>query len=63
MHEKRGYRTGRLCITPGCYKPAGTAWSPYWCAECNAERMERITRNLEQIAADMAEGGAEGEGE
>jgi hypothetical protein len=45
------YWTGRLCIEPGCYRLAGTAWSPHWCQPCNAERMRRITRQLEALHA------------
>lgn len=44
------YQTGRKCIE-GCGRPAGTAWSPLWCFECNAERMDRIDRSLRAIAS------------
>jgi hypothetical protein len=42
--ERNGptYQTGKSCIE-GCGRPAGTAWSPYWCHPCNVERMRRIT--------------------
>lgn len=36
------HRTGKPCIESGCDRPAGTAWSPHWCFECNVERMRRI---------------------
>lgn len=49
------HHTGKPCIEPGCDKPAGTAWSPYWCMEHNAERMTRIDASLEQIAARFRE--------
>lgn len=39
------YHTGKKCIN-GCGRPAGTAWSPYWCFECNVERMRRIGNQL-----------------
>jgi hypothetical protein len=42
------YHTGKLCIE-GCGRPAGTAWSPYWCFECNVERINRINEQFEQI--------------
>jgi len=42
------YRTGKPCVE-GCGRPAGTAWSPYWCVDCNIERMRRISRNLRAI--------------
>lgn len=43
------HHTGKPCIERGCDKPAGTAWSHLWCMEHNVERMNRITRNLEEI--------------
>jgi len=43
------YHTGKKCIE--CKnKPAGTAWGPYWCFECNVKRMNRITTQLNQIS-------------
>lgn len=44
------YKTGKPCITPGCNNPAGTAWSPYWCVECNIKRMDRISKSLTGLA-------------
>lgn len=43
------HHTGKLCVE-GCGRPAGTAWSPHWCQPCNAERMDRISRNLRRMA-------------
>jgi hypothetical protein len=43
------YHTGESCITDGCENPAGTAWSPYWCFECNVQRINRISRQLEDM--------------
>lgn len=43
--------TGKLCIEK-CGRPAGTAWSPYWCQPCNAERIRRVNAGL---AAAMAQ--------
>lgn len=40
--------TGKLCIE-GCGRPAGTAWSPYWCFECNVRRIDRINTSLEGL--------------
>lgn len=40
------YHTGKPCYEAGCNRPAGTAWSPYWCFECNVERMKRIGASL-----------------
>ena len=43
--------SGRECIEPTCREPAGTLWGPLWCPACDKERLERITRSLEDIAA------------
>ena len=45
----KGYLTGKLCIE-GCGRLAGTAWSKFWCQPCNAERMDRIGKELLKIA-------------
>lgn len=42
------YHTGKLCIE-GCGRLAGTAWSPYFCFECNVKRIRRINEELDQI--------------
>ena len=47
------YHTERKCIEQGCNNPAGTAWSPHWCVECNVKRMDRITAQLDSMAANM----------
>lgn len=41
------YHTGKKCIEKGCQNLAGTHWSKYWCQPCNAQRLTRITNNLE----------------
>jgi hypothetical protein len=43
------YHTGKECIEPNCHKPAGTAWSPYWCFKCNVERIRCIDASLKEI--------------
>jgi len=43
------YHTGKSCIESGCERPAGTAWSKYYCFPCNVARIDRITRQLETI--------------
>ncbi len=43
------YHTGKSCIEIGCNKPAGTAWTPYWCAEHDIERKKRISSNLDSM--------------
>lgn len=56
------YHTGKPCIE-GCGRPAGTAWSPYWCQPCNAARLDKITGQLTAMAAGAGagEGGEHGE--
>jgi hypothetical protein len=44
------YHTGKLCIE-GYGRPAGTYWSPYWCQECNAKRINDISEKLNEIEA------------
>lgn len=44
------YHTGRPCIKAGCFRPAGTWWSPHWCFECNVERIRKISASLDQLA-------------
>ena len=46
------HNTGKDCVERDCDRPAGTAWSPLWCFECNRARMRRITESLETIIAD-----------
>ena len=50
------YHTGKKCIEKDCNKPAGTAWSPYWCFECNVKRIRRIDNQLLDIVKDFKNG-------
>lgn len=43
----------RPCIE-GCGRLADMPRNPVWCAECNAERIDRITRSFEELAAGFA---------
>ncbi len=49
------YHTGKQCIEEQCDKPAGTRWSPFWCAQCNAERLDRISASLNGMVNKMAQ--------
>jgi hypothetical protein len=40
------FHSGGPCIERGCERPAGTAWSPFWCQPCNAARMRRIGASM-----------------
>jgi hypothetical protein len=37
------------CYVPGCTEPPGTHWGPHWCPDHDAERINRISRQLDQI--------------
>lgn len=50
------HHTGRPCIEPDCYRPAGTWWSPHWCFECNVERIKRITVQLDKVIEEHCRG-------
>ena len=50
------YQTGKACITNGCVRKAGTAWSRLWCFECNVKRMKRIDKNLREIDEHFGDG-------
>lgn len=43
--------SGRTCVEPGCGKPAGTPWGPYWCPDCDDKRMDRVSASLESLSA------------
>ena len=30
-------------------RPAGTYWSPFWCVECNIERIDRINNRFSEM--------------
>ena len=55
------YHTGFRCIEPGCWRPAGTAWSYLWCQPCNAARMKRITLDMNAMRAALTAQAPEGE--
>ncbi len=44
------HQTGKRCITKGCEQPAGTAWSLFWCRDCNAKRMDRVSQGFASIS-------------
>lgn len=48
MKPKKCYECDAPAQTKKDHNPGG--WSPYWCKKCDAERIERITRNLEALA-------------
>ena len=43
------HHTGKECIERGCHNPAGTAWSPYWCVECNIARIDGINAGWDEV--------------
>ena len=46
------HHTGKPCSVAGCSSPAGTWWGPHWCMQHNIERLDRITKFLDDIAAE-----------
>ncbi len=46
--------SGTACVESGCQNPAGTAWSPHWCWQHNAERMRRLRKQFELLEAECA---------
>jgi len=50
-NNSKKYHTGKPCVEVGCKNPAGTAWSPYFCKECNAARFERIDASFKKITS------------
>lgn len=47
-HNSAEHHTGQMCVEK-CGRPAGTAWSPYWCQPCNAERIDRILERFARL--------------
>lgn len=45
--------SGRTCIEDNCSSPAGTDWGPLWCPEHDQERLDRVSRQMAEIAAEM----------
>lgn len=45
--NSKKHLSGKDCID--CGEPAGTAWSPYWCVDCNIKRMDRIDGQLSDL--------------
>lgn len=46
--------TGKPCID--CGEPAGTRWGKHWCPDCDVKRINRISRQLDELAAAMKGG-------
>jgi hypothetical protein len=50
---------GHICQVPSgkdcfdCGKPAGTAWGPYFCPDCDVKRLDKIEANLKSIQASL----------
>jgi hypothetical protein len=47
--------SGRRCHETGCAEPAGTHWGPHWCPQHDAERINRISRQLDQVRHDAGD--------
>jgi hypothetical protein len=46
------HHTGKLCYNK-CGRPAGTAWSPLLCFQCNVVRMNRINDSMKRIEENL----------
>lgn len=47
--NSKKYHIGAPCIKPNCEQPAGTAWSPLLCFECNVKRIRKINQQFINI--------------
>lgn len=55
--ERRSYADpNRTCIERGCEEPAGTPWTPLWCADHDDARINRISASLADIAGSFNRG-------
>jgi hypothetical protein len=48
-HEPSGY----VCDTDGCGAEAGTWWTPYWCPDCDVDRLSRISAELDAMLTSL----------
>lgn len=39
--------SARICVD--CDQPAGTLWGPMWCPECDANRLDHVSRQMESL--------------
>ena len=49
------FHTGKMCIAPGCDKPAGTKWGYHWCPIHDIERREKISSSIKKILQGMSQ--------
>ena len=53
--QRRSYADpAKKCIEKGCIEPAGTPWGPYFCADHDDQRINRISKSLAAIARELA---------
>lgn len=43
--------SGRVCIEGGCRESAGTLWGPYWCPDHDRMRLDRVSKDLDEVAS------------
>lgn len=43
-----------------CDKKPGTAWGPYWCPDCDKQRMAHLSKQMDALAASFPLGKVEG---
>lgn len=47
------YNPTKTCFEQPCPEPAGTPWTPVWCARHDAERLERVERGFKRIEEEL----------
>lgn len=40
--------SGRPCVD--CGRPAGTLWTPVWCPDCDARRLDNVSAGFAELA-------------
>lgn len=50
----------RKCIMRSCIEPAGTPWGPHYCADHDDERINGISKALDDILDDLNQQGNPG---
>ncbi len=41
--------SGKVCVVPECGAEAGTRWGPHWCPDHDAERIDRVSRQFDEL--------------
>lgn len=41
--------SGKDCVESGCQEEAGTRWGPHWCPDHDALRIDRVSRQFDEL--------------